>query len=260
MESKCRQALLDGVYNMGYATSASIAAVVGCTEADAHVVLSTVVSSREYHLLIISLEHESHGLMVQLSIHPSLQESGIPEKDAPRVLAAVSHSFIALHDRDAFSMWSAIVTKECEEMMANPTYGMLHANITTDQIRQAMEDRNKQLQVTDNDLVRYSHELFYAVMNSDACGTAGTNPHISNSHSSMEPVTWADEPSIKKIALQGVSSTVVSNLVIAEDGSLETVHKEVAIPPANKSKPKPKPKQKPAACDIMSFVKKRDSN
>lgn len=52
--------------------------------------------------------------------------------------------------------------------MTDPTYGMLYARITTDEIRSAMEARNERLQLTDNDLVRYSRELFYAVVNSDA--------------------------------------------------------------------------------------------
>lgn len=249
---------MDCVYNLGYATPAGMASVAGCTEAAAYAVLSTAASPKEYHLLIMLLEQESNGMVMRLSTHPSLGESGISGRSTPRALAAVSHSFIALYNGDASSMWSAIVTKECEAMMTDPIYGMLYARITIDEIRQAMEARNKRLQVTDNDLVRYSRELFYAVVGSDARYKVHTNHPPPSSHSSTDPIIIMDEPSIKKTALQGVSSTIVSSLAIAEDGSLETVRKEIAALPANK--PKTKSKQKSAACDIMSFVKKRDSS
>lgn len=258
MESKCRQALLDGVYNVGYATPASIATATGSTEAAAYAVLSAATSPKEYSLLIISSECGEHGMVLRLSLYPSMKDSGISEEAAPRALAAVSHSFIRLYDEEPSNVWSAIVTKECGEMMTDPTYGMLYARITTDEIRSAMEARNERLQLTDNDLVRYSRELFYAVVNSDArreTHAEETQPHFC---SSTEPLTSIDEPLIKKTALQGISPTVVSSLAITEDGSLETVHKEVVV--SHCAKPKVKAKQKPAACDIMSFVKRRDPN
>ncbi|EFO64653.1 Hypothetical protein GLP15_1525 [Giardia lamblia P15] len=258
MESKCRQALLDGVYNVGYATPASVAAATGCTEATAYEVLSATTSPEEYYLLISSSKCREYEMLLQLSLCPSMQDSGISEGAAPRVLAAVSHSFIKLYNEEPSSIWSAIVTKECGEMMVNPTYGMLYARITTDEIRRAMEARNERLQLTDNDLVRYSSELFYAVVDSDARCEAHAEETLPHSCSSTEPLTLIDEPLIKKTALQGISPTVVSSLVIAEDGSLETVHKEVVV--SHCAKPKVKTKQKPAACDIMSFVKKRDPN
>lgn len=256
MESKCRQALVDGVYNMGYATPASMAVVAGCTEAAAYTVLSASTSPKEYRLLIMSSEYGSHGMLLRLSVHPSMHESGISKQNAPRVLAAVSNSFIELYNNDPSSMWNAIVTKECEGMMADPTYGMLYASVTIDEIRQAMEARNERLRLTDNDLVRYSRELFYAVVDSDARCRAYAGPPPSQSRPSMESTILTDEPSLKKTALQGISPTVISSLAITEDGSLETVRKEVVVPQSAK----PKKKQKPAACDIMSFVKRRDAD
>ncbi|TNJ29888.1 hypothetical protein GMRT_10313 [Giardia muris] len=247
------QTVLDHVYNDGYCTPAALARSVDCEYSEAERAFQALCSPDDFTLLITTLRQVDGELEQEYMVCTETPVEG-------RVMAVVSSKMLSSYP-EPLTLLDAISRLELSRAMEELTYGVNFCTPATT-IRDNLERRNAHLQLSDEAIVQYSQRLLYALHGPERQADKADNDDtdsVSIKTTSASVTSTQPPPNDSermKETLQGVSGVVRTETRLTEDGELKVVRCEKVEP---KPKQKKNPTQKGVPCDLMRFVRVKQS-